>query len=128
MHYNVTYSTPDGKTVTKPLLRGKPKQNSILYIGGATSSLLKLLVDFMYFGEASVQQSELDKFLALAEEFKISGLSNQLNSSEKATEKKSVNHEPNIKKYQFNHMTFCVSRMGERKLAKFTKPQVHEFT
>ena len=41
------------------------------------------MVDFLYFGEANVNQDRLDVFLALAEELKLKGLTN---SSEKNVE------------------------------------------
>ena len=35
------------------------------------------IMDFLYYGEANVSQGDLDSFLALAEEFKLRGLTGE---------------------------------------------------
>ena len=42
---------------------------------GVKSSELIALVDFIYLGEAIIDQEQLESFLALAEEFELKGLS-----------------------------------------------------
>ena len=59
---------------------------------GIKSNLLVTLMDFLYHGEANVLQDDLDSFLALAEEFKLRGLTGDSQSKEeqqKETQKSS---------------------------------------
>ena len=46
------------------------------------SNLLVTIMDFLYHGEANVLQDDLDSFLALAEEFKLRGLTGDSQSEE----------------------------------------------
>ena len=63
---------------------------------GVKSEDLLAIVDFLYFGEANVNQENLDSFLALAEELQLQGLmekvcsdgSNQTNAEPTFQEKK----------------------------------------
>ena len=48
--------------------------NTFIYLRGIMANDLNSIIDFIYFGEANVYQEDLDRFLALAEEFKIKGL------------------------------------------------------
>ena len=41
---------------------------------GMKSDELSAIVDFLYFGEANIQQEKLDSFLAIAEELQLKGL------------------------------------------------------
>ena len=47
----------------------------MIYMRGLKSDNLVAMVDFLYFGEANVNQESLDAFLGLAEELKLKGLS-----------------------------------------------------
>ena len=49
---------------------------------GIKSNLLVAIMDFLYHGEANVLQNDLDSFLALAEEFKLRGLTGNSQSDE----------------------------------------------
>ena len=49
----------------------------LIYLGGFESSHFASILDFLYFGEASVFQEDLDSFLAIAEELKLKGLTGQ---------------------------------------------------
>ena len=46
----------------------------MIYMRGLRSDHLVAMVDFIYFGEANVDQEGLDAFLGLAEELKLKGL------------------------------------------------------
>ena len=46
----------------------------LIYLKGFHSKDLLAILDFLYFGEASVFQENLDSFLAIAEELKLTGL------------------------------------------------------
>ena len=49
-------------------------QHPLIYLRGVSSSDLMSVLDFMYHGEVRVCQSELNQFLALAEDLEIKGL------------------------------------------------------
>ncbi|XP_040572913.1 uncharacterized protein [Lepeophtheirus salmonis] len=48
----------------------------LIYLRGINFYYLELLLSFMYYGEVSVGQDELDDFISIAQEFQIKGLSN----------------------------------------------------
>jgi len=68
------------------VLRQNPHQHPLLYLKGVRYTDLQSVLNFMYHGEVNVAQEELNTFLAVAEDLKVKGLT-QNNSSEK--EKKS---------------------------------------
>ena len=58
----------------KTLLVRFKRPHQILYMRGLKSEDLTAILDFIYYGETSVYQENLDSFLALAEEFQLKGL------------------------------------------------------
>jgi len=48
--------------------------HAILYLRGVQAADMQAVLDFMYHGEVSVAQEELNSFLAVAEELKVKGL------------------------------------------------------
>ena len=70
----------------KKLLKSHPHPQPLVFMRGVKSSELTALVDFIYLGEASIGQEQLESFLALAEEFELKGLSE--NSEEEAPTKR----------------------------------------
>ena len=70
---NVT-SSASGSLTFKDLLKQNPNPNVLIFMRGVQSSLLKLIVDFIYCGEVSVHQDKLNEFLALAEDLQLRGL------------------------------------------------------
>ena len=59
------------------ILKMNKNPHPLIYMRGVTSEDLEAIVDFLYYGEAEIEQENLDAFLAVAEELKISGLSTQ---------------------------------------------------
>ena len=57
------------------LNRKKQSHHPIIFMRGSNFEELSAIVDFLYYGEASVFQENLDGFLALAGELKLKGLS-----------------------------------------------------
>ena len=55
------------------LLRNK-HPHPLVYMRGVKSDHLSAILDFLYKGEANVNQDNLDTFLAIAEEFQLKGL------------------------------------------------------
>jgi len=58
----------------RSVLRRNPHQHPLLYLKGVRYSDLQYVLDFMYQGEVSVAQEELNSFLAVAEDLKVKGL------------------------------------------------------
>jgi len=64
------------------ILRRNPHQHPLLYLRGVRHSDLQSVLNFMYHGEVNVAQEELNSFLAVAEDLKVKGLTqNDSNSS-----------------------------------------------
>ena len=56
------------------LLRRNKHSHPLIYMRGVKSEDMAAIVEFLYCGEASVLQENLDSFLAIAEELKLKGL------------------------------------------------------
>ena len=60
----------------KLLMRNK-HPHPLVYMRGVKSDDLVAIIDFLYRGEASINQDNLESFLAIAEELQLKGLTNQ---------------------------------------------------
>jgi len=58
----------------KNLLRKNKHPHPLIYMKGLKSHDLVAVIDFLYYGEASVYQENLDSFLAVAEDLQLKGL------------------------------------------------------
>ena len=56
------------------VLRRNPHQHPLLYLGGVRYTDLKAVLDFMYHGEVSIYEEELESFLTLAKNLRVKGL------------------------------------------------------
>jgi len=56
------------------VLRRNPHQNPLLYLKGVKFTDLQSVLNFMYHGEVNVAQEELNSFLAVAEDLRVKGL------------------------------------------------------
>merc|ERR1712126_179539 len=56
------------------VLRRNPHQHPLLYLRGVKYTDLQSVLTFMYHGEVNVAQEELNSFLAVAEELRVKGL------------------------------------------------------
>ena len=54
--------------------------NPYIFLKGVSYNDLSLLLDFMYHGQVNISQEDLNSFLAVAEDLKIKGLSDRINS------------------------------------------------
>ena len=61
-------------TIFHEILKQNQHPHPLLYMRGIKCDLLASLVDFMYHGEVSVYQEDLNDFLAVAEELQLKGL------------------------------------------------------
>jgi len=58
----------------RSVLRKNPHQHPLLYLKGVKLTELHAVLNFMYQGEVNVAQEELNSFLAVAEELRVKGL------------------------------------------------------
>ena len=78
------------------LMRNK-HSHPLIYMRGLKSDDLKAMVDFLYCGEANVDQENLDSFLAIAEELQLKGLrgtDEDINLKERELNRKPAQMEP----------------------------------
>ncbi|XP_040564412.1 uncharacterized protein [Lepeophtheirus salmonis] len=64
----------------RSIIKSVPHQHPLLYLRGIKFNHLESLLCFMYNGEVNVTQEELNNFLAVAEELKIKGLTQNQSS------------------------------------------------
>jgi len=72
----------------RSVLRKNPHQHPLLYLKGVKYADLLAVLNFMYHGEVNVAQEELNSFLAVAEDLRVKGLT-QNNSSSSETKSSS---------------------------------------
>jgi len=65
----------------RTILKRNPHQHPLLYLKGVKYVDLVAVLNFMYHGEVNVAQEELNSFLAVAEELKVKGLTQNNPSS-----------------------------------------------
>jgi len=68
-------------TFFRNVLRSYPHQHPLLYLKGVRFTDLQAVLNFMYHGEVNVAQEELNSFLAVAEDLKVKGLTQNQNQS-----------------------------------------------
>ena len=73
-------SSPFFETILKKNKHSHP----LIFMRGMKSIDLVAVVDFLYFGEATVFQQNLESFLAIAEELQLKGLQNSKDHNESA--------------------------------------------
>ena len=74
----------------RSVLKRNPHQHPLLYLKGVKYTDLQSVLNFMYHGEVNVAQDELNSFLAVAEELRVKGLTqNNQNSAKKDSGSKS---------------------------------------
>ena len=55
--------------------------NPVIYLRGVRAADLEAVLDFMYYGEVSLAQDDLNSFLSVAEDFQVKGLTQNDNNS-----------------------------------------------
>ena len=96
-------------TMLKSVLKRSKQPHTFIYLSGLSSSTISSLMDFMYNGEVSVPQEDLDGFLAAANRLKIKGLSNGLEKAEDNKDNFLPKEEENIEKVDTMVDNFVVS-------------------
>jgi hypothetical protein len=69
----------------KTLLKKNKHPNPLIYLRGLNSNLLGTILDFIYHGQVTVMQEELNKFLTVAHDLGLKGLATK-NEMEKTVE------------------------------------------
>ena len=64
----------------RSVLRKNPHAHPLLYLKGVKFGDLQSVLNFMYHGEVNVAQEELNSFLAVAEELRVKGLTQNQSS------------------------------------------------
>ena len=75
----------------RDVLASNPHVNPLIYLRGISQTDLQYILDFIYHGEVSVSQSNLNNFLSVAEDLKIKGLT-QSQTDPKASSKSEPKH------------------------------------
>jgi len=79
------------------ILRRNPHQHPLLYLKGVKYTDLQSVLNFMYHGEVNVAQEELNSFLAVAEDLRVKGLTqNQGGASSTVRRPKSPIMKPSV--------------------------------
>ena len=58
----------------KSLLKAHPHPQPLVYLRGVKAEDLTAIVDFIYLGEANILQEQLERFLTLADQLKLKGM------------------------------------------------------
>jgi len=69
------------------ILRRNPHQHPLLYLKGVKYTDLQSVLNFMYHGEVNVAQEELNSFLAVAEDLRVKGLTQNQSQTGSSTKK-----------------------------------------
>ena len=68
--------------VFQSMLKRSKHSHPLIYMKGWRSEDLRTIIDFLYFGEANIFQENLESFLAIAEDLKLTGLTGLAGSTE----------------------------------------------
>ena len=80
------------------MLRRNAHQHPLVYLKGVKFSDLQSVLNFMYQGEVNVAQEELNSFLAVAEDLRVKGLTQNQSENQKNINK-GINPKPKIESY-----------------------------
>eukprot|EP00092_Neocalanus_flemingeri_P017593 GFUD01019034.1.p1 GENE.GFUD01019034.1~~GFUD01019034.1.p1 ORF type:complete len:335 (+),score=93.41 GFUD01019034.1:59-1063(+) len=76
------------------VLRRNQHQHPLLYLKGVKYNELQAILNFMYHGEVNVAQDELNSFLAVAEDLKVKGLTQNQSENDKEKSPKTTSKPP----------------------------------
>ncbi len=104
----------------RSILRRNKHEHPLLYLKGIKHTDLTAVLNFMYHGEVNVAQEDLNSFLAVAEELKVKGLTQQKKPEEKK-ENSSVSH-PVPTKSKLSRDSSSISGGEDSNSASFSQP------
>ena len=80
------------------ILKRNQHSHPMIYMRGMKAKDLEAIVDFIYHGETSIAQEDLNEFLALAEELQLKGLTGSQNGEEDLVEEENKVRETKMKR------------------------------
>ena len=80
----------------KNILRLNKHNHPFLYLHSVHSTLLQLILDYVYQGEVNVFQEQINQFLNVASNLKITGLQDSVRNEDSVKEYPYMNNEPNF--------------------------------
>ena len=86
--------------IFKLILKNSTSTNSFIYLPGISSQNLEFIMDYIYQGEISIYQDQLDEFLEVAEKLKIAGL---MSNGKKDTDNEEDEKKPIINNQSYNN-------------------------
>ena len=105
----------------KSILKKNPHQHPLIYLSGVNSANLGYILNYIYMGEVMLYQDNLDHFLEMAQQLKISGLINQNQEIGDKTAEESYKNDyysPTVNQYDIDQ------REEDRKFEKEDLPVV----
>ena len=115
----------------RKVLERSEHPHPLIYMRGLKSNDLVAIVDFLYFGEASVFQEDLDGFLALAEDLKLKGLTGASESSskmEQPAQQVFPNEQQEFNRFSVSHPKKVAQTESLEKPFKKTLPTIYDQT
>ena len=79
----------------KDIFKNNKHSHPLLCLEGVTSAEIKNILDYIYNGELNIYQEELDRFLEVAQRFKLEGLLSKEDDEERESEEVLGNHPTN---------------------------------
>ena len=67
------------------------QSNLVLYLDGASSDELSLILDYVYQGEVQIYQDKLDRFLEISEKYQLDGLNVNYSENHEFTTENTIN-------------------------------------
>ena len=97
----------------KSLLSMNKHSHPLIFMRGMKSTDLTAIVDFLYYGEANIYEENLDTFLAIAEEFKLTGLTGVEGDTKLDSENASKPYETKVTKNKIHAKKSVTSLQDE---------------
>ena len=119
--FDVTLATDDGHTIQahkmvlaagsnlfSDMFMKMDHSNMLIYLKGIRKDELDHVIDFLYKGEASISQEELNKFMETAKDLKVKGLQNVSDNGQPYSEEKRETYReyPILRKYLYHLIIF----------------------
>eukprot|EP00092_Neocalanus_flemingeri_P023598 GFUD01025590.1.p1 GENE.GFUD01025590.1~~GFUD01025590.1.p1 ORF type:complete len:336 (-),score=83.54 GFUD01025590.1:23-1030(-) len=101
----------------RSVLRRNPHQHPLLYMKGVKYTDLQSVLNFMYHGEVNVAQEELNSFLAVAEDLKVKGLTQNLSENHQSSSRQSTSYQPS------KSPSIVPSRVIEKEVPPIKRPR-----
>ena len=105
----------------KNIFKNNSHSHPLLCLEGVTSKEIKNILDYIYIGEVNIFQEELDRFLAVAQRFKLEGL---LGGENEKIEDEQCFEEVNVKSQTFPPLKKLGSHTAKPEHLKYGNPNI----